>query len=76
MYKPTQSTPPPYKNAPLTTRDIIMQQVEFEDKYYPHLVYTHSKEVMRKELPSGKWNPAAQYVFGNNIMRFAHALLP
>lgn len=53
-FKPTQPVPLPYKGAPLTTRDIIMQQVRFEDAFYPHLVYTHSEEVMRKELSQPK----------------------
>ena len=74
MYKATKLAPLPYKNAPLGVYDLIKQQIEFEDRMYPHLEYKHSEEVMRKELPPQVWKPTARYVFGINIQRFAFLL--
>lgn len=65
----------PYKGAPLGIYDLVMQQVRFEEQFFPHLEYTHSPESLAKELPSQKWSPAAKFVFGNNLIRFAHSLI-
>jgi len=62
---------------PLTTKEIIQERVEFEDRILNKLVTpVQDREVMRKELPSQKWSPTARYVFGNNIIRFAASMLP
>lgn len=74
--EPTQPAPLPYKGAPLSTYDLVMQQVRFEEQFFPHLEYVHSEEAMRKELPSQKWSPAARVAFGNGIIRFVLAMTP
>lgn len=75
-FKTTNPVPLPYRGAPLGVHDLVMQQVRFEDQFFPHHQVVHSEEVMKKQLPSSKWTPAAKHVFGNNIIRFALALMP
>jgi len=65
----------PYKGAPLGMYDLVMQQVRFEEQFFPHVEHTHSAEALAKELPTQKWSPAAKYAFGSNVIRFAHSLI-
>lgn len=75
-FKPTKPVPLPYKSAPLTTQDLILAQVRREEAYYPHLVYTFPEEVMRKELPTGKYSPVSRNWFQANVTRTLLALMP
>jgi hypothetical protein len=69
--KPTKLSALPYKNAPLSTYDLVMQQVRFEEQFFPHIEIKHPEEAMRKELPSQKWNPVGRNWFLGNITKFA-----
>lgn len=75
-YLPTKLAPLPYKSAPLTREDIIMERVRFEEAFLPHIIYDPQEpEVMHKELPDTKWSPASAHIFGINITRFMHSLI-
>ncbi len=75
-FKPTQPTKLAYKNAPLGVHDLVMQQVRFEDNFFPHHVEVHSQEVMKKELPTQKYSPINRNWFQANIQRPLLAIMP
>lgn len=49
-FLPTQPAPLPYKGAPLTVEDIILQQARYDEKFYPPMVVS-TPPTMRHELP-------------------------
>lgn len=64
-------------SLPLDMRDMLKQQLDFEDKLLPYGErITHIKVEMSEPLPPvyvsnnmRKWSPTALFVFGRNIIR-------
>jgi hypothetical protein len=61
---------------PLDKDEILARWIQFEDDLMHRGLARPvvAEEVLRKELPSGKWSPASRYVFGVNLTRFANAI--
>lgn len=66
----TQSAPLPYAGAPRDKCDIIKQQAQFDEQFFPHIIYVHSDEALRKELPTGRRNAVTRNWLLGNIMRY------
>lgn len=68
----------PLPGMPLDKDEILRRWIQFEDDlmHKHHLPTVVPVEVLRKELPSQKWSPAAKYGFGGGVIRFARLFLP
>jgi hypothetical protein len=76
-YLPTVSAPLPYRGAPLTAQDIILQQVNFEDRIMER-TRMHESVVppsKRMTLPKFKLTETAKVAFGAQVHRFAVSLI-
>lgn len=75
-FLPTKYAPPAYKGAPLTVHDLILQQVNFEDRFISHVVYDpQDPAVMSKELPDTRSDAMVRHMWGHQITRFMHSLI-
>lgn len=78
VFLPTQPADVPYKGAPHGIHDLIMQQVQFEDRGIEGFVRDQSHmqpEAMAREVMVNRKDPIARNWSRANITRFAYSLI-
>lgn len=66
----------PLPGRPLGIHDLIMEAVNYEDQLMPHIEYLQSPEEINSNAPQVPDTPVARNMWRNQIVRFAHSMMP